>query len=206
KAVDIVTASNATQAQAQLDVFEFDLFLLDLDIKDGCSLELLAAMTERFPLVPMVLMTTEDIQSKELIDKIEIIRSGHCWHLLEKPFDYKKLAGFIDRGLYERKHADLECHQCDILGQHEKRRCQRFSRLEQLTMSLPLSDDIPNRTSALIVTLTDISVGGFGITADRPLTEKVKVHFNEKFMHQSGVVVWSQNQENHVWRSGVKFI
>lgn len=206
KPVDIITATNADQAMAQLSVFNFDLFLLDLDMKNGCSLELLATMTERFPWVPVILMTTKDTQSKELIDKIEVIRSHYCWHLLEKPFDYKKLVGFIDRGLQERPHGERDCHPCTFPGQHDKRRCQRFARFEQINMSLPLSDDIPCHTVPLLVTLTDISVGGLGVTATRPLSLNSKVHFDEKFMHQSGVVVWSAMQQDQCWKSGVKFI
>lgn len=206
KPVDIITATNAEQAKAQLDVFNFDLFLLDLDMKVGCSFELLTAMTERFPWVPVILMTTGDTQSAELIDKIEAIRSCHCWHLLEKPFDYKKLAGFIDRGLQERPHSARDCHPCTLPEQHEKRRCQRFARFEQINMSLLLAEDIPCHTAPLLVTLTDISVGGLGVTAARPLTLKALVHFDEKFMHQSGVVVWSSMQQNQSWKSGVQFI
>lgn len=103
KPVDIVTATNAGLAQEQLNVINFDLFLLDLDMKERRSFELLAVMTERFPLVPMILMTTGDAQSKEMIAKIEAIRSDSVWHLLEKPFEYKKLVDFIASGLHGRQ-------------------------------------------------------------------------------------------------------
>ncbi len=99
KPVDIVTAPNTSLAQEQQDVIGFDLFLLDLDMTESCSFKLLAVMTERFPQVPIILMTTGDAQSKEMIAKIEAIRSASTWSLLEKPFKYKKLVDYIASAL-----------------------------------------------------------------------------------------------------------
>ena len=204
KSVDIITASNVEKAQAQLDVFKFDLFLLDLDIKDGSSLDLLTFMTVRYPKVPVILMTTGEIESKPLIARIEAIRSHYCWHLLEKPFDYKKLTGFIDRGLQEYQDADLACHP-RTPEQFERRRCQRSSRFEQIPMIVSAAVSSSSQTISLHVTLTDISVGGIGVTASSPLTLNAEVHFDKKFMHQSGIVIWSEVQQNQTWRSGLKF-
>jgi len=99
KPIDIITATNIDQAIEQMDVFHFSLFLLDLDMKDCCSFQLLEIITRRFPETPVILMTTADIFSLALIEKIEKIRSQHCWHIVEKPFAYKRLLGFVDRAL-----------------------------------------------------------------------------------------------------------
>ncbi len=80
--IDPVVASNTFQALSQLDVFDFDLFLLDLDMKDGCAFELLETMSERFPRVPTILLTTIDSHSQELINRIKEIRFDCCWDIL----------------------------------------------------------------------------------------------------------------------------
>ena len=102
KPVDIITAAKSEQALSQIDVFDFDLFVLDLDFKDGCSLSLLQTMTERAVEAPVILLTTGKVESRTLILQIEQIRPVGCWHLLEKPFDLQKLSGLIERGLLER--------------------------------------------------------------------------------------------------------
>lgn len=202
KSVDIVTAANIDQALAQMDVFNFDLFLLDLDMKDRCSYALLKIMTDRYPDIPVILMTTGDIESGKLIKKIEGIRSSGCWHLLEKPFDYKKLVGFINQGLQECSSAGV----VSIMAEpHEKRRCQRFSRFEQINFALPSVAHEPCQTTPFLATLVDISVGGLGLSSKKKLVVPQRIHFDEKFMHQSGVVVWSRIQKDQRYRSGILF-
>ena len=206
KSVDIVTATNVDQALVQMDIFNFDLFLLDLDLKGCCSFRLLRIMTERFPDIPVVLMTTGDIESKQLLEQIEAIRSQSCWHLLEKPFDYKKLTSFIDRALQARLIAASGNHLCAVAKEHEKRRCKRFSRFEQLNMSFPSTPVESCQTVSFLATLIDISVGGLGLTTRKQLTVPQLINFDEKFMHQSGVIVWSRAQDDQICRAGIQFI
>jgi CheY-like chemotaxis protein len=205
KSVDIVTASNAVQALAQMDIFNFDLFLLDLDMKDRCSYKLLKTMTERFPDIPVILMTTGDIESKQLARQVEEVRLQGCWHLLEKPFDYKKLTSVIDRGLQERSVFGAGGRQCGSSGSHGKRRCRRFPRIEQINLSLPTHQEKSDQSVSFPATLTDISVGGLGLTSPRKLVAPQLVHFDEKFMHQSGVIVWSRIRDDQTFRAGIKF-
>ena len=205
KPVDVVTATNTDQALTQLSVFNFDLFLLDLDMKDGCSLGLLETMTERFPSAPVILMTTGDTQSPELADKIKAIRFSHCWHLLAKPFDYKKLVGVIDLGLQEHSLC-MEKQRRQETIHLEKRRCQRFSRFEPINISMPHQSGAACQTQPILATLTDISVSGMGVAIIRSVPQGTTVTFDEKFMHQSGVVVWNQKLEDQTWQSGIKFI
>ena len=79
KQVDIITAANAEQALAQMEAFNFDLFLLDLDIKNCCGFALLKTMTEKFPEIPVILMTTKSTQNPELLAQIEQARPLGCW-------------------------------------------------------------------------------------------------------------------------------
>ncbi len=206
KLVDVVTANSAGQALAQMDIFSFDLFLLDLDLKGCCSFSLLKVMTERFPRIPVVLMTTRNVESKVLLERIEAVRSAGCWHLLEKPFDDMRLASFIDRAVQTRSMAVSGSGQCDVVDEHEKRRCARFSRFEQINMSLPVTPAESCQSVSFLATLMDISVGGLGLTTNKQVTVSQMIHFDEKFMHQSGVIVWSQAQDEQTCRAGIEFI
>ncbi len=205
KPIDIITATNADQALAQMNTFNFDLFLLDLDMKARCSFNLLKVISERFPDIPVILMTTGDTGSGKLLQQITDVRTQGCWHLLEKPFDLKKLTGFIERGLQESSSVREGNQLCEVADQHEQRRCKRFSRFERLNLSLPTAMDDSRQTVPLLATLTDISVGGLGLTTRKTLVERQRVQFDEKFMHQSGIVVWSQMQEDKTCRAGICF-
>ncbi len=133
--IDPVVASNTFQALSQLDVFDFDLFLLDLDMKDGCAFELLETMSERFPRVPTILLTTIDSHSQELINRIKEIRFDCCWDILTKPFDYQKLVGFINGKPGRKQPEQGRHHQHKRKTWQEKRCCQRFTRFEQITVT-----------------------------------------------------------------------
>ena len=203
KPVDIVIASNADQALAQMETFNFDLFLLDLDMKNGSGFQLLKKMTESFPDVPVILLTTGDIESETLIRQVEALRTLGCWHLLEKPFGYKKLVSFIERGLEER-WASCNDPTCNLQGAGEQRRCRRFSRFEQINISLP-DPAADGRIPPALATLNDISVGGLGITTRKKLDLYQEICFDEKFMHQTGIVVWSALQDDQSFRAGIRF-
>lgn len=206
KPVDIITAHNADKALAQMEVFNFDLFLLDLDMKDRSSFQLLEIMTERSPHIPVILMTTKDTASPQLLDKIGEVRRRGCWHLLEKPFDYRKLLSFIERGLEESAMSARGSRYCAVSDSDEKRRCRRFSRNEQINIFLSAGEErLECHTVPFLATLTDLSVGGLGLSCRKRLAEKQNIQFDEKFMHQSGTVVWSL-EDGQVWRAGVSFI
>ncbi|WP_321390137.1 response regulator [uncultured Desulfuromusa sp.] len=206
KPVDIIPASNIDQALEQMDIFAFNLFILDLDIKGCCGFQLLEQMTRRFPEIPVILMTTQDIQSLALMNKINKIRSQCCWHLLEKPFDYKKLVGFIDRALQVSEFENVPSCQHEGFAGLEKRSCRRFSRCEQINISRPSVSDSSSVSPAFCARLADISVGGLGVATRKALMSGEVVHFDEKFMHQSGTVVWSRPQKGQIHKSGIRFI
>lgn len=205
KPVDIIPASNIDQALEQVDTFNFNLFILDLDIKGCCGFQLLELLTKRFSRTPIILMTTADVQSQTLINKINKIRSQYCWHLLEKPFDYKKLVGFIDRALQVSEVENVSSCQQESFDGLEKRSCRRFTRFEQINIYRPAVSDFSCTPPALCTSLADISVGGLGVSTRKALVAGEAVNFDEKFMHQSGTVVWSRWQKDQIYKSGIKF-
>ncbi len=194
--IDIITATSTSQALAQFDIFSFALILLDLDINDGGAMELLRTVSSVQAGVPVILLTTDTSRSPKLIARIDECRPYGCWHLLEKPFELKKLTGAIERGLLERTFDDDQCS-CDL---GDLRRCRRFKRNEKLAISLS-NDGTPPFFPA---TLTDISVSGLGLTTNVPLPANQRISFAEKFMHQSGTVIWT-TQSTSGYRSGVRF-
>lgn len=197
--VDVITASNKIQALQQLEVFRFQVMLLDLDLKDRSGLELLKTVSRTHAGVPALLLTTGNSREPELLDHINASRPYGCWHLMEKPFELKKLTGAIERGLMEHTFDDSDVL-CSLPQPNDQRRCRRFPRLDRISISFR-SDPAPPFFPA---TLTDISVSGIGLTTSSPLQINQRISFDQKFMHQSGHVIWSCGVAN-LFQSGVQF-
>lgn len=197
--VDVITAGNKAQALKQLEIFQFQVLLLDLDIKDQSGFELLQTVSRNHAGVPVILLTTGDSRAPELLEQIQACRPYGCWHVMEKPFELKKLTGAIERGLLEHTFDDSEAA-CSLPLPTDLRRCRRFARKEPINISLR-GDAAPPFFPA---TLTDISVSGIGLATSTPLPTQQRISFDEKFMHQSGVVVWSIGAAGG-FRAGVRF-
>jgi CheY-like chemotaxis protein len=199
-AIDIVAASSHMQAISQLDTFGFDLIIFDLDTDRSNRFELLQMMSARCAGTPIILLTTMDTQSPELQKQIKKARPFGCWHILEKPFSISKLNSYIGLSLVTRSfdHAD------DVLShmpdQDDRRACKRVPRNEKITLRLAGGDHYPFFSA----TLTDISISGMGLTTDVPLARDQRITFEEKFMHASGVVVWSYGKDSRCM-AGVRF-
>jgi CheY-like chemotaxis protein len=203
--VDIITATDLEQARSQIRVFDFDLFVLDLDFNDGCGFSLLRSMTERALEAPVILLTSPGEGSRYLIRQIEQIRPKGCWHLLEKPVAPHKLSGFIERGLLEKESVCFFKPDPDSLTEAEQRLCRRFARHEAINL-LPadLDKEVKPRTETA-ATLTDISLGGVGVTTAKPLLCGQKLNFSQKLMHQTGIVVWARTEQTGFCRAGIRF-
>lgn len=197
--IDVITANNKTRALQQLEIFQFQVLLLDLDIKDQSGFELLQTVSHTHPEVPVILLTTGDSRAPELLDQINSCRPCGCWHLMEKPFELKILTGAIERALLERTFDDSTAL-CDLPEPNDLRRCRRFPRKERISISLR-SDAAPPFFPAI---LTDISVSGIGLTTSSPLPTSQPISFDEKFMRQSGVVIWCCGFAD-AYRAGVRF-
>lgn len=196
-ALDIITATTSTQALEQIDIFTFQVILLDLDISDGDGMELLRQISNVRAEVPIILLTTSNSRAPELLEEINQRRPCGCWHILEKPFELKKLTAAIERGLLERAF-DGEAANCHI---GDLRHCRRFKRNETITIALNGHHNPP----LFPATLNDISVSGLGLTTTTPLPTNQRISFTQKFMHQSGTVVWSSSSDDGC-RSGIRFI
>jgi len=94
--LDIKTAETTDHALQEITNCHYDLFMLDLDMKDLSRLELLKKIDECCPYVPIIIMTTSDTKSYELNDTVRRTRKHGSWFLLEKPFSLDRLISFIE--------------------------------------------------------------------------------------------------------------
>ena len=95
RSIDIYTANESEQAMKEIENNHFDLFLVDFDLLDQRSLELLKVIDENCPYIPVIVMTRSAMSSVELNDVIRTIRKNGAWHLLEKPFSLDKMLGIV---------------------------------------------------------------------------------------------------------------
>lgn len=199
--VEVISASSRADALQQIESFDFQLFLLDLDIRDESGFELLHDLSERAAGVPVILLTTSDIQTPTLLQQVEACRPQGGQLLLEKPFVLKKLTGAIERGLLERGFDGADgCHP-ELTQAGDLRRCHRFSRSEPVSICLAGRPQPP----FFAATLTDIAVGGVGLATETALPVDRAVSFGDTCPQPSGVVVWSDGRHNH-FRSGIRFV
>ncbi|MBD1401105.1 response regulator [Pelovirga terrestris] len=199
-AIDIVAASSHLQAIAQLDTFGFDLIIFDLDTDRSNGFELLQMISARCAGTPIILLTTMDTQAPELQKQIKKARPFGCWHILEKPFSISKLNSYIGLSLVTRTFEQTADVLNQLPEQADRRACKRVPRNEKITLRLAGGDHHPFFSA----TLSDISISGMGLTTDVPLARDQRVTFEEKFMHASGVVVWSYGKDSRCM-VGVRF-
>jgi DNA-binding NtrC family response regulator len=92
---DVVEAADARDAQAVLDRdVSPDVVLLDLDLPDSTTLDLLSAIRERMPASRVVLMSgdvTPDIDRDA--------RQRGAYDVLSKPFEMSTLLSVVDRAI-----------------------------------------------------------------------------------------------------------
>ncbi len=84
-------AASLAEADAALAESSFDIVLLDLGLPDGDGLEWLAALRERDPQAPVLVMTARD----RVADRVQGLRQGADDYLV-KPFAPEELDARID--------------------------------------------------------------------------------------------------------------
>jgi two-component system response regulator FlrC len=199
-----ITASSAGEALKKMDIFSFDLFLLALDLKDQDSLQLLKIIDERFPDAPVILMTSNQTEYCELIERIESTKKQGTWQLIEKPFNLDILTILIERCLYERDRGKKELTSAEN-DEQEKRQFLRSSHVQTVQLYIDASDRGYKEEKSVKATLTDMSDGGLGLITKYPLKKSQPVRFANSSIGKAGVVAWTALMENHICRAGVQF-
>ena len=205
RSFDINTATSIEQALVEIGHGHFDLFLVDFDLLDQSSLELLKTIDELCPYVPIIVMAASAMNSSELNDVIRTIRTHGIWHLLEKPFSLDKMLNLVTAMFQDREY--------DIFGlkslthNYGKENRDRFRRpyIQPVHFSYKaIAAGASTRVSAKGI-LTDISARGSGILAHKQMQPAQVISFEEEFLKKVGIVAWSVMIESNTCRFGVQF-
>ncbi len=203
--LDIRTAVTTEQAIEAVKGCDFDLFLLDFDLKDPSRLELLKAIDNCCPYVPIIIMTTSDTKSCELNDLIRETRKHGAWHLLEKPFSLDRMISFIELIFRDQDNVKVSLKSLMHNYEHEKRHTFRRPHVQPVNFSYEtINNGVSTRVSARGI-LTDISRTGSGMLAYEPLQPDQVITFEDEALQKCGAVSWSVMIEENTYRCGVQF-
>ena len=203
--LDIRTAVTTEQAIEEIAGCDFDLFLLDFDMKDPSRLKLLKMVDEHCPYVPIIIMTTSDTKSCELNDLIRETRKNGAWHLLEKPFSLDRMISFIEVIFHDHDNVKVSLKSLTHNYEHEKRHTFRRPHVQPVSFSYETTKNgVSTRVSARGI-LTDISRTGSGMLAYEPLRPDQVISFEDEALQRCGAVSWSVMIEENTYRCGVQF-
>ncbi|SHJ27091.1 Response regulator receiver domain-containing protein [Malonomonas rubra DSM 5091] len=204
RSLEIETASSLPQAYNEIEQHHFDLYLIAYDSRDKNRLKLLQAIDEKYPYVPIIIMTTNEVNCYHLNDEIKSVRHHGSWHLLEKPFRLEKILGFIDLLFHNVEHLKKAAPDLVHHFDNEKRGQFRRSHILPLDYSYPSivkGKEIKTYTSGIV---TDISDCGLGLLSRSPLEEEMLIQFGDTMLRQYGIVAWSTKLEKETYRAGIK--
>lgn len=204
RALDITTAVTTEQALAEIERCHYDLFLLDFDLRDQSRLELLKAIDQRCPYVPIIFMTTADMKSCELNDAIRAARKQGAWHLMEKPFSLDRMLSFIELIFQEHDNVKLCLNDLSHNYENEKRVKYRYPHVKTVEISFKTISDGEQKKNVARGILTDICDSGLGLLTHSPLKQDQVITFGEPLQQQCGVVAWSSRIEDETCRVGIR--
>lgn len=204
RALNITTANSNQQALAEIELCLFDLFLIDFDLRDPNRLELLKAIDQRCPYVPIIFMTTADMNSCELNDAIRAARKQGAWHLMEKPFSLDRMTSFIEVIFQDRDNVKLCVNNLSHNYDHEKRLKFRHPHVQKVDMSYSLVVDGEEKKISAAGILTDISDSGLGLLSHSPLNRDLVLKFEEEQIRHCGIVAWSCRLDTTTCRAGIR--
>jgi len=205
RAFDINTAATPDHALTEVETSAYDLFLLEFDMLDPNTLEILKAVDRHCPYIPIVFMATSVMNSDEISDVIKALRKHGAWHLLEKPFSLDRMLNYVS-GIFEDRDADVLGIK-SMTHNYEQENRDQFRRSHVLPIHFSyqsIVDGTAVRTPAKGI-LTDICENGSGILSHVPMQPAQVVSFDDDFPKKTGVVAWSTMIEENTCRFGVQF-
>ena len=202
--LQISTAATSEQALNKIELNHYDLFLLDFDLKDKSSQDVLKKIDERYPYVPVIIMTTSDVKSCELNDAIRSVRKQGAWHLLEKPFRLERLTSFVE--LIFSEQSSIKLCLSDLTHNYDNEKRNHVRRSHVLSMDLKIKQIIDGKTEELTTQsiLTDISECGVGLLSRIPLKKDQLINFGGDMKELYGIVAWSRRIEANTYRAGIR--
>lgn len=205
RTLEITTAVTTDQALAKVEGCNYDLFLLDFDLHDQSRLDLLRAIDQRCPYVPVILMTTTDKGSTQLNDAIRAIRRQGAWHLLEKPFSLDLMIRYIDNIFKDKVELKTSMSPRTYNDDHEKRSHLRHPRVEPVKFSYQRIVAGERRQVSGKGIFTDISESGSGLLSHEQLPPGQILCFENSSPKKYGMVAWSTMMDTETCRFGVQF-
>lgn len=203
--LDIETSSSSQQALKVLEENCFDLFLVDFDPRNTARAELLKAIDERYPYVPIIIMTTFDTKSCELSDTIRTIRKQGEWHLLEKPFRLNKLIAFIE--VIFQLEGNVKVCLNSLTHNYDQEKRSQLRRLHVKPVSISFDEEVdgaPKRIHSKGI-LTDISNFGSCLLVNEQLQPEQIIRFEDADLKLCGRISWCTMIEEATYRCGVQF-
>ena len=202
---DLITAASAGHALTQMEKTRFDLFVINIDLLDQSSYELVTQIDERCPYIPMIITTADEGDFTEASKEISNRRKKGTWHLLEKPYHLDLLNSLIETSLTPRADHPYT-NQARSYGPFTHARShQRKPHILQTKLSYEEISAGEIVRHSMDVILTDISDGGVGLLTNRPLEESQVVRFEDSLEGRSGVVSWSLPMAEQTCRAGIHF-
>lgn len=199
-----ITATSVDEALRKMELFRFDLFLLALNLDDTASLRLLQIIDERFPQAPVILMTNQESEYCELIERIGATKKQGTWYLLEKPFNVDTLTVLVEKCLNKGNQTDGS-RPFSSEEDYEKRNHLRDSQVQTIQLFIESLGAGDQQTTQVKATLTDISHGGLGLITRYLLKKSQPVKISNTQLGKTGVVAWTTTMDNHICRAGVQF-
>ncbi len=105
------TAANLAEARAQLASGSYDLCLTDMRMPDGTGLELVAEITQRYPALPVAMITAYG----NVEAAVEALKAG-AFDFVSKPVDLTVLRELVQRALDLRQRAPAPASTSNALG------------------------------------------------------------------------------------------
>lgn len=203
RALDITTAATTDQALLEIATCHYDLFLLDLDLKDSSRQALLEYIDETCPYVPVIIMTTAEARSCELNEIIRSTRKQGAWHLLEKPFSLDRLVHFVE--VIFHAPFNIKLGMTDLTHNYDTEKRLHIRRPHVLPFSFTLRTIVNGAQEKMVTNgiLTDISDCGIGLLAHFHLKRDQVLSFGPELKEQCGIVAWSRMIEDQTYRAGI---
>ena len=205
RSIEITTAATMPQAMAEIGKRQHDLFLLELNMIEPNSLELLKTIDVCCPYVPIIIMTTSDTDSIELHETISTLRKHGTWHLLDKPFSLDRLLHSIEQILKEKLGCSPNTYPLTQNYGKERRKQFRHPHVQPVNFTFTtFLDGVSTRVASKGI-LTDVSDGGYCLLVHERLQPDLVLTFDDESLRACGSVSWSMMIEAGTCRCGVQF-
>jgi hypothetical protein len=165
----------------------------------------MATIDERFPYIPLILTTADDVKFQGLKDQISSIRRRGIWHLLEKPFTLDLMISLIEKNLgHQEDRLFRNLTNSHDFGEDKRGHRRKVYILpEEISFELAREGEMTRETINTIV--TDISDGGVGLLTNMRLEKSKIVSFLGTLAGKCGRVSWSAQVDSQTCRAGIQF-